>query len=146
MSVVYSVKGLIVSRFCISVLPSHLLGNTFSVHWENCEEILTWRFLGRKSVCLDKQIMSEHRLRSSRNSNHSSFIVSLVSQMDGFSQHTPFWMLSLSLSCISRASFQNIGYRHMTQSFAIQQIQWENIGDKLSSKWTIFICFHCSSD
>lgn len=61
MSVVYSVKDLIISRCSISVLPSHLLDSTFSVHWENCEEILTWRFLGRKSVCLDMQIMSEHR-------------------------------------------------------------------------------------
>lgn len=74
-------------------------------------------------MCLDMQIMSKHRLGNSKKPNHSSFIVSSVSQMDGLSQHIQFWMLSLSLSCISRGSFQNIGYRHMTQSFAIQQIQ-----------------------
>lgn len=74
-------------------------------------------------MSLDMQIISEHRLGNSKKPNHSSFVVSLVSQIDGFCPHVPFWMLSLSLPSISRGSFQNIGYRHMTQSFAIQQIQ-----------------------
>lgn len=66
--------------------------------------------------------------------------------MDRISQHHLFWMFFLSLSYINRVSFQNTGCGHMTQSFAIQQIQQENIEDKLSSNWTIFIRLGYSLD
>lgn len=101
MNIIYSFKKLITYRKSTSVLPS-----TWTMKLQcngETENVLSWGTVRKKAVCLDTQIMSEHRL-ANRKKNREEQLILLSPESDRWIESASS-VLVLSTSCINRVSF-----------------------------------------
>lgn len=138
MNIIYSFKKLITYRKSTSVLPS-----TWTMKLQcngETENVLSWGTLRKKAICLDTQIMSEHRL-ANRKKNREEQLILLSPESDRWIESASS-VLVLSISCINRVSFP--------LKARLKVLQYSKFDKETETKyklyWAIFICFCCRLD